>query len=443
MFKGDRVIQQTNQNANLGSCIADKCEKLGPNEVVSELNYTRIYPGYSGCLNSCGGAFCGCFLPKPACWFYRITHKPLSNRIFEVIQCPHWTPSIKLAIEITIAKKTIVFTETFRPYVTEEMANFNITVSSIQRPAASLETTRFAISANSSYLLPRNFQLPIACDNPIQALSRFDTCSNRMRCNCGTSVRTCQCPADSIRVLDHNETKLPLSTPYGTITFSDNDISAISDQEEFVLRVESKLLVDSVELITRQKCELTISELKGCYDCTLGARLTVVCNAQSNSTVTVTCDTQEFLLKCGPSNEENTIALHFDQPSVHEKCNAHCSENPTKFLLNGTLFYHVIVSNMSVFESRSHSVPIHHQWFSDISLPNTDPLIHVIKDHWRLTLAAVTSIVVLSGLTYLAGPLVLLSVLSLVSNLVVAILKLIWTFVLKVGCNQKKETISK
>ncbi|VDL74428.1 unnamed protein product [Nippostrongylus brasiliensis] len=54
--------------AQAGSCTPEKCETLQPNETIHELKYVAKYPGYSGCLRSCGGMFCGCFMHLPACW---------------------------------------------------------------------------------------------------------------------------------------------------------------------------------------------------------------------------------------------------------------------------------------------------------------------------------------------------------------------------------------
>lgn len=65
------------------------------------------------------------------------------------------------------------FLQVFHPYTTEEIADFNITVASIQKPSASLENKRCAISTNTSYMLPTNFRIPVACNNPMQPLNRF------------------------------------------------------------------------------------------------------------------------------------------------------------------------------------------------------------------------------------------------------------------------------
>ncbi|KAK6044298.1 hypothetical protein COOONC_18197 [Cooperia oncophora] len=149
------------------------------------------------------------------------------------------------------------------------------------------------------------------------------------------------------------------------------------------LRIESKILQDVVaELTTNQECGFKISTLTGCYDCTIGAPFAAICESLVDSTVTVACRSQQFLFKCGSSGEENEIILHFNHPTVHEQCNAHCSDRPTKFLSWST--------------SKN-------QWFNDISLPNIEPLLNTITNHWKLTLAALSSILGLAALTYLVN----------------------------------------
>ncbi|KAK6009733.1 hypothetical protein OSTOST_25311 [Ostertagia ostertagi] len=317
-------IYQVKRCALAGSCTTEKCETISPNETISELKRVAKYPGYSGCLNSCGGILCGCGLSLPACWFYRIVHKPISQRVFEIIQCPHWTPTITLEIEITLSNNT------------------QKTYYRFKKPSHYIANKRFALSSNASYILPPDFQIPVACSSYTQAQNDFSTCTNQIRCNCGNSVHNCQCPDDSIRKLrDHTQYTLPLETPYAEIFVNDQDIFASTYEEEIVLRIESTLLQESTELVVNQECGFKITELTGCYDCEHGAHFTALCKSPSNATVTVTCESQQFLVKCGPSNESNVIFLNFEHPIVHEQCSAHCSENPTKFLLTGTLFYHI------------------------------------------------------------------------------------------------------
>ncbi|PIO59175.1 hypothetical protein TELCIR_19370 [Teladorsagia circumcincta] len=419
--------------ATAGSCNKNKCETIKQNETVHELRHASKYPGYSGCMNSCGGIFCGCGLPLPSCWFYKIAHRPVSDRIFEIVQCPHWTTTVKLEIEVTIGNRTEKVERSFTPYMVNSIDNFNITVISIQRPLYPLENKRFAIAKDKSYLLPPNFQVAVACNTPTQALKEFSTCSNRIQCNCGNSPRNCQCPDDSFQKLcDNPQSTLPLKTAHANINVREGNIVATSNEEEMVLRIESKMLQDVVaELVINQECGFKISKLTGCYDCTLGAHFTAICKSPSKATVTVTCQSQQFLVTCGPSEEENEIILNFNHPIVNEQCNAHCSDRPTKFLLNGTLHYQLMKpQDIPVFEMKAHGVPLNHQWFNDISLPNIDPFLHTITSHWKLTLVALGTTLGFATLTYLGGPIVCVYILSFANSILCTVTKGMWALFL-------------
>lgn len=143
-----------------GSCTTDQCE-TSPNKTVQELRHTAKYPGSSGYLSSCGGMLRGCFMPLPTSWFYKVAHKPTITRVFEVIRCPYWSPTVQLDVGITIAHNTESISHSLKPYVTENLSNLNITVASIQKPIGSLTNKRFAISIDRCYLLLDNYQLQL------------------------------------------------------------------------------------------------------------------------------------------------------------------------------------------------------------------------------------------------------------------------------------------
>lgn len=276
-------------------------------------------------------------------------------------------------------------------------------------------------------MLPQNFQIPVACSNTEQAQTKFSTCTNRIRCNCGNSPHNCQCPDHAILNLrDKKEYTLPLTTPFTKLSANSHSITATSDEEEIVIRIESRFLQASNELVINQNCELQTTELTGCYDCELGAHLTATCRSSTQVTVTVTCESQQFLVKCGPSGERSNVILSFHSPHVHELCSAHCSEHPTNFLLNGTLYYHVEPPHSSMFEVKSHGVALRHQWFADITMPNIDPLIGTIQNHWKVALGALTSVIAISAVTYLAGPVILLTIAKLALCAVTTALHILW-----------------
>ncbi|KAK6765601.1 hypothetical protein RB195_025486 [Necator americanus] len=124
--------------AQAGSCTTQMCETISANETIPDLKSAAKYPGYSGCFSSCGGLLCGCFMPQAACTFYRVAQIPITKRVYEVTRCPHWSPEIKLEIEVNLFNKTRLFTQSFSPYALVKTDVFNVTVISMQKPASTI-----------------------------------------------------------------------------------------------------------------------------------------------------------------------------------------------------------------------------------------------------------------------------------------------------------------
>ncbi|EYC40108.1 hypothetical protein Y032_0629g850 [Ancylostoma ceylanicum] len=399
-------VYHSKRCAQAGSCTDDICERVKANDTIPELSKAMRYPGYSGCFSSCGGFLCGCFMPQPACSFYRVAHEPVSEDIFEVSRCSHWSPTVSINFELEIEGNRTSWSESLVPYVSKEIDGFNLTIISIQKPTNSMANKRFAISNNDSFILQDDFRLPVECYTYTQAKNQFASCPSRIRCECSNSINNCLCPETSLR---HNsEARLPFKTPYFRVELLGNQIMASSNDEEVVLRVQSRILQDSAALTQNQKCALQISNLTGCYDCEHGSHVTIACTSPTQTVVTATCGSQYFPINCGPNGEKTSLQLHFEKALINETCMAFCMENPTKFILQGHLHYHVLLPNASVFHYNSHTVSIKHQWFSDISIPDFSPMINVIKHHWKLAIAAIGVTLALSALTYLMGPIVLI-----------------------------------
>ena len=125
-----------------------------------------------------------------------------------------------------------------------------------------------------------------------------------------------------------------------------------------------------------------------------------------HGTVTVLCESQEFDVNCAATNPSTSLYLAFKKSEVDEQCSAHCSLN--KFKLQGSLNFHISMPYGSMFEENTHNVPLHHQWITDFSVPDFKPLLKTIKSHWKLGIAALTSVALLTAMTYLFGPIILI-----------------------------------
>ncbi|KAK6019266.1 hypothetical protein OSTOST_15105, partial [Ostertagia ostertagi] len=163
-------LYHTKRCATTRSCQNNKCETIKQNETGKLQNILA-----TGCMNSCGGIFCGC---GPSFWFYKIAHRPISDRIFEITQCPHWTTTVKLEIE-----------QSFTPYVATNIDRLTLIqhnnnhAKKIQRPCIILEKrVPLQIHKDKAYFLAPNFRIAIACNTPTQAMREFSTCSNIIQC---------------------------------------------------------------------------------------------------------------------------------------------------------------------------------------------------------------------------------------------------------------------
>ncbi|KAK6764975.1 hypothetical protein RB195_025057 [Necator americanus] len=143
--------------------------------------------------------------------------------------------------------------------------------------------------------------------------------TNRIRCHCENAHR-CQCPEESLSHL-RNSSALPIETPSYNLTKEDDSVMTITEEGEFVLTLDSKILVNASEIVTKKKCEIQTIDLTGCYNCEHGARLVTRCRSQLDIRVTVVCKTFEFVTHCGPMNVNKTTFVSLR--SCHRPRNMH------------------------------------------------------------------------------------------------------------------------
>ncbi|EPB65343.1 hypothetical protein ANCCEY_15594 [Ancylostoma ceylanicum] len=176
-----RVYQKT-RCPQAGSCVDDKCATIAPEEIVPELEASAKYPGYSTCTSSCSGLVCGCFLPLPACSFFRLAHVPRSEEVFEVVRCQDWKLSVPIDVKITMYNTEKNYSELLTPYISKRIGDFNVDVISIQEPHSQLLNSRYAISDTEAFVVPDQYRLPVKCESYDMAFSHFRNCTNDMIC---------------------------------------------------------------------------------------------------------------------------------------------------------------------------------------------------------------------------------------------------------------------
>ncbi|VDO25295.1 unnamed protein product [Haemonchus placei] len=219
-------------------------------------------------------------------------------------------------------------------------------------------------------------------------------------------------PWESIRTLHgSDEAEMPLETPYGKISRSGDDIISVSEEEELISKIESKIVKEAAAMIQHLACDIKFTQLSGCYNCPQGADFSADCISNADSMVTANCESQKFTFSCKIIRKNIWILLNFQKSLINERCSVSGGANGNFFVLQGKLTYH-ISNGDTLFGHDTYILPLSHQRFSDITLPDIEPLIRIINHHWKFALGAIGSALTLAMLTYLFGPVVLIYILK-------------------------------
>ncbi|EPB66086.1 hypothetical protein ANCCEY_14823 [Ancylostoma ceylanicum] len=413
-----------------GSCTENRCNTLKPNETVRELAEAAIYPGYSACENTCGGLVCGCFLPMPACTFIRLAHIPKSETVFEVINCLDWKPFVQLEVEFLYKNVERKFDVNLIPYISQDHDELSLNVISLQEPHSALMSRRFATSKSETLMIPHNYELPVECSSEAMASLDFKNCENKMVCVCKNfkAPQLCHCPENSIEDIRADAgNRLPIITPSMEIHAENDRIYALSRKSEMTLSIRSNILIESADLIIDQPCAPQLSTIRGCYSCQEGAELNATCTSKLESIITIYCDDHVFTIECGPENKTSTILLEFNNSVIAQKCHAKCEGEEIMLELRGSLLYHPRTRSEITFVNQS-SWTASWSTLTDFHLPDMEPIIKMVKHHWKTTLAAVGTVTVLLGLTYACGPAIIIFAAQAAIFFGKFVLKATWNF---------------
>ncbi|CAJ0601339.1 unnamed protein product [Cylicocyclus nassatus] len=265
------------------------------------------------------------------------------------------------------------------------------TAISVHKPALPVLQRRFAISNNTVLAIPEGYKLPVECSSPANALSDFRSCANRMICACrGTNPPTrCDCPNENIQDIKADASnKLPTITPFSQTFVYDNSIVTSTQEAEVTIKIESKLLLDSGHYTLDQECQASVTNVTGCYDCQEGATISISCLTEIDAWLTIRCGAHTFPVECGAKTMQSKVILDYDRAIVEEKCTAACKGKQIEIDLAGHLEYMPKHLEAPSFETDGDFT--WHQkldWFSDIKIPDLKPLMKLVAQHWKLTLA--------------------------------------------------------
>ncbi|KAK6031500.1 hypothetical protein OSTOST_02344 [Ostertagia ostertagi] len=412
------------------------------NSIIPELASAAYLPGYTGCVESCGGLACGCLLPLPACSFYKVAHLPQSSNVYEAFDCLEWKPIVRLMIRSSLFSKNVEKDLVLTPYVAERVDDMSITVTSLARLQVPLLDTRFITSHNETLALPYHYKLPVECPTVSMALNHFEKCHSKVICDCDAakSPVQCHCPPETIYNLRSSISNvLPITAANVIIGNSNGLVAATLAAAEVTVSMEASALRNSAEYVLQQDCKIDFSSLHGCYDCQEGAIVSVRCYTKEPTWVVIQCDDNIFSTECGPTAKETNNILAFQRAIINQKCYAQCNNKPVQIDLNGTLAFLPNASDEDIFNSQGASLQSDSTWFSDLKIPDFSPILSAIGNHWKLSVGIFGITTLLLLLTYLAGPAVIILMLKILTTCVESMLKVIASAVsLAVGTLKKR-----
>ena len=193
---------------------------------------------------------------------------------------------------------------------------------------------------------------------------------------------------------------------------------ASTNQGEVTLVVESEMLVNSSDYVIDAPCKVEVSQLTGCYSCTQGSEITASCFSEQPQTVTINCGSQAFAITCDSQNSTSVQRLEFESALIDISCYTKCGGRTLHLPISGTLVYHTSLP-VSVFEyNAARGMNISTLNFTDMKLPDLNPLMKTIRHHWKAALTMIGVTATMIGLTYLFGPAILIAVFKIAFSLI-------------------------
>ncbi|VDL80188.1 unnamed protein product [Nippostrongylus brasiliensis] len=227
---------------------------------------------------------------------------------------------------------------------------------------------------------------------PTQESAKSLQCNFFHSCHCSPAENQVRCDCKD-QEIEKNfrkvENILPVTLPYIKFTsHPDFEVMAHIDQgvsAEVV--VNMKELVDDVQIVTSEEiCEISDSNIYGCYRCNRGAQATVSCSSTTTKIMAeVDCGVETFSVPCSPSHEESTLHFMLSSARIQLNCSVTCGTKPTHFEITGILKYvHSIEDRMRQVNVPQHNITSDFEW-PDIS--------HILEVYWQWYKIVVATVV--------------------------------------------------
>uniref|UniRef100_W6NFA3 Zinc finger and Integrase domain containing protein n=1 Tax=Haemonchus contortus TaxID=6289 RepID=W6NFA3_HAECO len=330
----------------MGLCDDTKCEKINASTLIEDLKEGNAFPGRTGCMESCGGLGCGCILPSAGCLFYRIYAVPRNKKTYEIFECSRWAEEIKLNVTI----ENVGLSEGIRSYVIALIPNvpttlpiLTVTMTDISIPPMPSLANEFITDGKDVALWQNHIKPNLLCSTAEQArklnCSFYDDCT----CNAAENIAKCVCSDHDVEgEFQKIRNKLPIRTAAWEMSKRfDNLVTAkITDMVSADFMVEFNQTIEaSTQVVTTGICEVSNSELEGCYHCSKGAQAKISCHSTVDTHGEILCDQRAFVVPCGPTPKESMLMFHLDSAQQFFNCSVRCGEVTRYFTLTGILKY--------------------------------------------------------------------------------------------------------
>jgi hypothetical protein len=284
--------------------------------------------------------------------FYRTYARPTSATVYEVFNCPSWDLAAAVTVQstwnnVTRHEKLILYPGV--PKSSTSLANTIFTLigtSTAELPIhGNYFVSNFDQIATTSVISPPGGPQPgsvgdLQCPTKNDAHS-FNCVFSDNACVCTSTGTSANCNCNSkggIEALFKSRSILPITMEGMSLrTENDNVVTKITNAASLQMQVT----IRGLTLVRRHdnvRCDVSTSNLNGCYSCQEGATFTATCNSTIKSaTALIQCSNRVFHLACTRSGTSTNVTQQFQTSVVNETCSVTCGQEQSTVHLRGFL----------------------------------------------------------------------------------------------------------
>lgn len=385
-------VQTVKRCPETGSCVNKKCASINKTSRLEEFDYqARNFFGYTYCYESCGCWLCGCFYCSSGCLFVRTYARPRTSNIYEVLTCAEWTTRVRLEAVSLSEGKVNRHLFTLTPGHTASWEGIRLTLSSASLAPSPITSQKFLFDLKNQKMVKVSASAAgqpvtgtvgdLQCYSYAKA-QKFDCRFPATNCNCQPEEETanCECTSRKLEDLFRSSARLPPCMIGGQRISNERKQIIATIQKSTAVQIQ--VTVKNVRVVAKSShSECTAypnkTEVSGCYNCEVGAKLNVRCTSTvGTSMATVICSDFIFHIRCTKDGCDNEEFIHFNRSVVDETCVLSCAASNTTLQLEGRLRY--IQDNFPSHLKVSQTI----KQFRNIKLPDFS-LLSQIWNHFK------------------------------------------------------------